>query len=303
MGGSGGEVAVQTRCTAPDALSNLVAVLELIADGQVRYGVSTRRPSAATVKLIEDCLVGGDYYGGDGDHGDSDYGGGEPIAAFAWPLILQVSGLARLAGARLELTARGADAMARPGYETIGGVWDRWLRNVSFDEMARIDAIKGQRRPATLTSVARRRTAVAGALRALEPGAWADTDLIWSVLRTEQTRLIVVRSSLALWRLYIEDAYHGSLGHAGEKAWEAVEGRYALCVLFEYIATLGLIDVRYASPRGARDDYRFLWGTDRYVSLSRYDGLLAVRVNDLGAAILHAPATIPGLLLPFPLRG
>jgi hypothetical protein len=297
MGGSRGEV--QTRCTAADGLSNLVAVLELIADGQVLYGVSTRRPSAATVKLIEDCLVGGDYYGA-GNHCGQ---GGEPIAAFAWPLIVQVSGLARLVGTRLELTARGAEAMARPGYATIGGVWDRWLKNVSFDELARIDAIKGQRRPATLTSVARRRTAVAGALRALEPGAWADTDLIWSVLRTERNRLVIVRSSLALWRLYIEDSYYGSLGHAGEKAWEAVEGRYALCVLFEYIATLGLIDVRYASPRGARDDYRFLWGTDRYASLSRYDGLLAVRVNDLGAAILHDPATIPGLLLPLPLRG
>ena len=298
MDGSADDVAVQIRCTAPDALSNLVAVLELVADGQVRYVASTRRPSAAAVKLIEDCLVGGDYY----SEGTCREGGGEPIAAFAWPLIVQAGGLARLTDTRLELTTRGAGALAKPGYETLAAVWGRWLANVSFDEMARVDAIKGQRRPGTLTTAARRRAAVVAALRALEPGAWADTGMIWSVLRTDQARLAVARSLPALWRLYIEDAYYGSLGHAGAKAWEAVEGRYALCGLFEYIATLGLADVRYTEPDGARDDYRFLWGAGQYARLSRYDGLLAVRVNELGTAILHDPATIPGLRLPVPRR-
>jgi hypothetical protein len=273
-------------------------VLELVADGHVRYVASAKRPSAATVALIEDCLVGGDYYA----RGFSGYAVGEPIAAFAWPLILQASGMARLADPRLELTARGTEALARPGYQTIADMWQRWLRNVSFDEMTRVEAIKGQRRPGTLTSVTRRRAVVVEALRAVEPGVWADTELIWSVLRTERTRLTVVRGPLALWRLYIGDAYHGSLGHAGGKAWDAVEGRYALCVLFEYVATLGLIDVRYIRAEGARDDYRFLWGTDGYACLSRYDGLVAVRVNELGAAIVHDPGAVPGLQLPVPRR-
>src|SRR5580698_11589136 len=116
MSGSPGEVAevpVQLRCTAPDALSNLVAVLELIADGQVRYTAASKRPTAATIRLVEDSLVGGDYY-------DGDDGPGEPLAAFAWPLIATASGLARLAGTRLELTARGAAALVRPRYDTIG---------------------------------------------------------------------------------------------------------------------------------------------------------------------------------------
>lgn len=281
---------MRTRRTAPDALSNLVAVLDLVAGGQVRYTTAGRRPTAATVRLVEDSLVGGDFYDVPG----------EPLAAYAWPLIVQVSGLARLAGPRLELTARGADALARPGYDILGRVWERWLKNVSFDEMTRIDAIQGQRRSGTLTPAASRRSAVAAALRAMEPGAWADTELIWTVLRTGQAPLAVTRGSLALWRLYIGDPYYGSLGNAGQKAWEAVEGRYALCVLFEYAATLGLIDVKYIPPRGARDDYRFLWGADEYASLSRYDGLLAVRVNALGAAILHDPAALTTLRLPLP---
>ena len=39
-----------------------------------------------------------------------------------------------------------------------------------------------------------------------------------------------------------------------------------------------------------------------YGSLSRYDGLAAVRVNELGAAILHDPAALPALGLPVPRR-
>jgi len=292
MGASGEQVNVQIRCTAPDALSNLVAVLELVGDGQVRFTAAGARPTAATVALIEDSLVGGDYYDQDSP--------AEPIAAFAWPVIVAVSGLARLAGTRLELTGRGANALARPGYQSIAAVWGRWLNSVSLDELTRIEAIKGQRKTATLTSATKRRAAVAAALRAVEPGVWADTDLIWSVLRDAQPPLTVVRSSLALWRLYLSDPYYGSLGNAGAEAWPAVEGRYALCVLFEYAATLGLIDVRYTWPDGARDDYRPLWGADRFPRLSRYDGLLAVRVNELGAAILHDPASVPALSLPVP---
>ena len=82
---------VLVRCTAPDALSNLVAVLELAADGQLRCSAATRRPLTATVRLVEDVLVAGDYYDGarrDGAH----RAGGEPIAAFAWPMLLQAAG-------------------------------------------------------------------------------------------------------------------------------------------------------------------------------------------------------------------
>ena len=100
---------------------------------------------------------------------------------------------------------------------------------------------------------------------------------------------MAARSLRALWRLYVIDSYYGSLGYAGPRAWDLVEGRYALCVLFEYAATLGLIDVAYTDPRGARDDYRALWGADQLSCLSRYDGLAAVRVNELGAAVLHDP--------------
>ena len=85
--------------------------------------------------------------------GISTHGVREPIAAFAWPLLIQVGGLARLAGTRLELSPRGRATLARPSYGALGALWARWLGSVSTDELSRIDAIKGQRRPATLTSL------------------------------------------------------------------------------------------------------------------------------------------------------
>jgi hypothetical protein len=281
---------VHLRCTAADALSNLVGVLELAADGQVRCSAATRRPFAATVAVVEDALVAGDYYDG------------EPIASFAWPLLLLVGGLARRAGTTLEVTARGRAVLSRPSYAALGALWDRWLTSVSHDELSRIETIKGQRRSATLTPATTRRAAVAAGLAAVRPGAWTQLGAVLSILRTGAPRLAVTRSLMARWRLYIADSYYGSLGHAGAQSWDIVEGRYALCVLLEYAATMGLIDVAYTDPRGARDDYRALWGADQYACLSRYDGLLAVRVNDLGAAVLHDPDALPGLALPLPRR-
>jgi hypothetical protein len=285
---------VFVRWTAPDALSNLVAVLELAADGRLRFSQASsqsgRRPSAATVKLVDDALVAGDFY-------DS----GEPIAAFAWPLLIQVGGLARSTkGPALELTPRGRATLDRPSYQALAALWGRWLASVSQDELARIETIKGQRSPSTLTSAVARRAAVAAALARLEPGTWTGIGKLLGSLRAQQPPLVATRSLRALWRLYVLDSYHGSLGHAGARAWDVVEGRYALCVLFEYAATAGLIDVAYTDPRGARDDYRALWGGGQLDCLSRYDGLVTVRVNEFGAAVLHDPEAVPGLDLPVP---
>ena len=288
---------VLIRCTAPDALSNLVAVLELADERRLRCAAGTRRPLAATVRLVEDALVAGDYYGGPEDDGGDD---GEPIAAFAWPVLLQLGALARLDGTGLELTARGRAVLQRPSYQAVGALWDRWRGSVSQDELSRVEAIGGQRKAGTLTPVASRRAAVASGLAALEPGVWVDVDAFFAILRTQAAPLAVAAGPLARWRLYLEDPRHGSLGPVGEKAWDIIEGRYALCVLFEYAATLGVIDIAYTGPRGARGDHRELWGADQRDSLSRYDGLAAIRVSELGAAILHDPAALDTLELPLP---
>lgn len=57
-------------------------------------------------------------------------------------------------------------------------------------------------------------------------------------------------------------------------------------MLFEYAAPLGLIDIVYEHPAGARSDFQAQWGTDDLIFLSRYDGLRYFRLTSLGAFIL-----------------
>ena len=87
------------------------------------------------------------------------------------------------------------------------------------------------------------------------------------------------------WKLYIAEAHYGSFEYsAGD--WSMLQGRFVLAMLFEYAATLGLIDMAYIPPQGARRDYRRHWGTDDFECLSRYDGLQSIRINALGHWIL-----------------
>jgi hypothetical protein len=91
------------------------------------------------------------------------------------------------------------------------------------------------------------------------------------------------------WDLYICESGYGSLGYDYGKdfdIWLVLQGRYILAVLFEYFATIGLIDVAYIDPLLARQDYGELWGTDDLDFLSRYDGLKYIRLNNFGAFCL-----------------
>ncbi|WP_218060579.1 IS66 family transposase [Micromonospora sediminicola] len=81
-------------------------MLHLVAAGRLRCSETTRRPAAATVAAVAEVLDGGDFYPG------------EPIAAFAWPL-LQAGGLAELAGGRLQLSDRGRAALAKPEHQLL----------------------------------------------------------------------------------------------------------------------------------------------------------------------------------------
>jgi hypothetical protein len=272
--GNGTAGADTVRLTEQESQANLHAVLQLCASGRLRCSEKTRRPSAATVTAVAETLAAGDFFPHDA------------IAAFAWPLLIHAGGLAEQAGNRLQLTARGRAALCKPAAETIRQLWRRWVSHGLIDEMSRIDAIKGQRCANVLTAVKPRRQAVAGALAGCPAGEWVTVEELFSTMRRDNLSPTIARSERSLWKLYLVDPEYGSLGYAGFADWPILEGRYTLCVLFEYAATLGLLDVTYTDPAGARDDFRENWGADDLDSLSRYDGLQAIRMNALGAYVL-----------------
>jgi len=59
-----------------------------------------------------------------------------------------------------------------------------------------------------------------------------------------------------------------------------------LIYLFQYCATLGLLDVSYKHPKDAKPGFRSCWGADEEPFLSQCDGLMQIRLNDLGAYVL-----------------
>jgi Helicase conserved C-terminal domain len=198
-------------------------------------------------------------------------------------LLLQAGGLARLEASRLTLTPKGRKAIGQPGHEVIRGLWERWPRHAPIDEFSRVEQIKGQKCSAALSAAVPRRQAVAAALALCPPGEWIGVEDLFAAMRRADLSPTVARSERGLWKLYLGDPEYGSLGYAGFHDWLILEGRYTLAVLFEYAATLGLLDVDYVSPAHARDDFRHMWGADWIDALSRYDGLRRVRLTALGA--------------------
>ena len=128
-----------------------------------------------------------------------------------------------------------------------------------------------------------RRHAVAAALGLCPREEWIGVDELFVKMRSAGASPTIARSERGLWRLYLGDPDYGSLGYDGHHDWAILEGRYTLAILFEYAATLGLLDVDYVAPAHARDDFRHMWGADWIDALSRYDGLLAVRRTALGS--------------------
>ena len=261
------------RLTERPALADLRAVLRLCETGKLRCSETTRRPAAGTVTAIAEVLDEGDFYAD------------EPIAAFAWPLLVQAGGLAELAGGRLQLTARGRRALQAPPHVALRQLWERWLQHGIIDEFSRVDAIKGQHAAGgrNLTAVAPRRHAVAEALSDAPLGRWLAVDEFFAFMRASHRSFDVVRDP---WRLYLGDPQYGSFGYAGSGEWNVLQGRFVLTLLFEIAAVLGLIDVAYTDAEGARDDYTDQWGADALGTLSRYDGLRYFRLNALGAFCL-----------------
>lgn len=299
------QIPIERREMERAAQADLKTVLRLAEAGKIMVSDKTQRPTQSAMKLIASLLHTGDYYPQSDDSSKKKSRGMQevgPIRAFAWPMILQAARLAEMSGNYLRLTGAGRKALGESPADVIRTAWQRWLKTKILDELRRIEVVKGQtgtgRR--TLTFTEGRRRVITEALSHCPVGAWVKTDDFFSYMQAAGFDFEVTREP---WDLYIEEQGHGSLGYEGFHDWHILQGRYVLCLLFEYASTLGLIDVAYISPAGARQDYTELWGTDDLDFFSRYDGLLYFRLNSLGACCLGltgsyvplAPAAKPSL--------
>ena len=282
------EVPLAVHQTELTAQRELLSVLRLVDSGKVSVSDKTRRPSVATVKSVTDILEGGDYYPElpvQNKWYDENAG---PIRAFAWPLIVQAGGLAQLSGSKLQLSKVGRKALSRPAAETLRRLLSKWIHTTIFDELSRIECVKGQtgKGKRGLTALSSRRGAIADTLAECPAGCWISTDEFYRFVRASGNDFTVTRNA---WGLYIGEQRYGSLGYEGGE--QILDERYLLAFLLEYAATLGVIDVALLPPAGARSDFGGLWGTDEFAYFSRYDGLMYFRITALGAYCLGVETT------------
>jgi len=274
---------IVVRVMENEALSDLPRVLRLVEQGKVKVSDKSRLPGAATTQLLASHLSNGDFYAEPPKKNAWDQEIGA-IKAFAWPMLLQAGGLAQQDGTKLALSRSGLKALSAQPAEVLRGLWNKWLKNTLLDEFNRVDVIKGQKsKGRVMAAIAPRRAAIDQALRHCPVGAWIKVDEIGRFMRAEEMDFSVCHDP---WRLYISDAHYGALGYQGFHDWEILQLRYLLAVLFEYAAPLGMIDIAFINPEGARKDLHGLWGIDELRFLSRYDGLVYFRLTELGAYCL-----------------
>ncbi len=274
---------VLVAATELAAFHDLAATLYLVQQGKLSVSTTTKLPTLTGLRQLRLHLLEGDYYG------EQEYNRAEDaLRPFALTLLVQTAKWAQPGGSsgKLELTKSG---MALPTGalqpEHIRDAWTRWIKSDLLDELSRIRAIKGQQsKAARLTKPTERREKLVAALRVCPVGQWVELDELFRYMRAEQLSPVIERNAETA--LYVGPYQeYGSLAY-NNNYWDVVIGSYLRAVLWEYVATLGLIEIAYTAPEHARSRFQGVYGLDDADYLSRYDGLLAIRLTQLGAYVL-----------------
>jgi hypothetical protein len=154
----------------------------------------------------------------------------------------------------------------------------------------RLSGVRGKTsRNTRLNSPAIRRERIVEALSWCPTGEWIDIEdffravVAWNfdfdVEATPDTHLYVGRSGGYYYNYYGPDYDY----------WRAINGLYILAVLWEYLTTVGALDIRYVDPEDAFYDAGSEYDDeDKY---SQYDGLKYLRITPLGAYLFGQSAT------------
>lgn len=283
------------RLTEREALKEVVVMLRTLEHARITVSEKTAQPSSSALKVLADKLVSGDFYPvlEKIDKWEQTIG---PIKAFAWPMLLQAAGLALRTGTRLAMSPSGVKALNAPPADVLRTLWRKWLKTTLFDEFSRVDAIKGQSGTGrVMSAIGPRRAAIEAALQECPVGRWVLLDDFSRFMRAADHVFVVAHDP---WKLYLCERQYGSLGYEGSHGWNILQDRYMAAVLFEYAATLGIVDVSYFDPAEGHDDFRGMWGADELRFLSRYDGLNSFRITALGAYILGLDTTYQPVVQP-----
>jgi hypothetical protein len=275
------------------ALHDSIAILRLVHERKITGTLSNI--SAESCEALWGCLQNGDFYpqGLECSFPIDVKMGAMGIKPFAWLMLLSAGNLIKCSDKKFILTSAGKDALSSYSQNEplLRELWECWIHFASFNELHRVDIIKGQRStPRPLLPATPSRIALTNALAELPVGQW--------VLLEEFFRYLIANGydfevSRDVWSLYLEGNPDSiSLGHSHIE-WNHLNGRFARAFLLEYAATLGIIDVILCSPWHTEEEFSEICGLNHLSCMSRYDGLKYLKLTAFGSSILNASFATP----------
>lgn len=252
---------------------DLLAYLHLIDQGAVKIGY-THRLTGANLKKVASILLNGEFFEVPEKAKPADF-----IRAFGLDLFARQARWVK--GSTLTEAGRAYFQTQDP--ELLLEAVETWTHDGDFDELSRISALKGLRSGQTrLSRPGERREAVIEALSWSPVEVWINIQDFYRAVKIWHFDFEVETSFYS--NLYVGSKDHGGL--YGEAYWKVVKGLYINAVIWEYLGSIGAIDLLYTYPTYAGADLlqSDIYFDDDYLSL--YDGLRYFRINKLGAYLL-----------------
>jgi hypothetical protein len=264
---------------------DLAATLYLVRDGKAGVSGATRLPTLPALRQLRARLLIGDYFPDDYERAE------DAIRPLALLVLVQAAKWAAPVGAsgsKLELTKSGQALVAGTvGPKDVREAWTRWVKSDLLDELTRIRNIKGQQaKGVRLSKPSERRDKLDEALSAAPVGRWVMFDEFLRYMRAENLLPVIERNAdrgLRVGPAY--GYYEDDLGYDYRRYWDIIPGSYLRALVWEYAATLGLVEIAYTRPEESPHNFGDFSNLDADY-LSRYDGLLALKLTNLGAYVL-----------------
>ncbi|MFC1835310.1 helicase-associated domain-containing protein [Thermodesulfobacteriota bacterium] len=270
---------------AETSLIELKKVLGLAKAGKLRVAPKSKRPTKAAEKKVASVLIRPDFeleipeeYVEESYRREETAGG---VRSHGWAVLIQQCGWCNPRSEKLTLTKAGTRMLTQGRIEDFHEGVELFIEDDSFDELRRINHIRGQTGKAKrhMTLPSDRRNAIFDSMAHWPVDEWITLKEAHRFLRASGNTFKTCRNPLYL---YFGDFQYGHLIDC-----KGVDLQYLRVFLMESLGTLGLVDIAYVFPHYLYPDFGGHWGMDDESFHGRYDGLLHVRLNQLGAYCLR----------------
>lgn len=205
------------------------------------------------------------------------------VRGFAWIILLKAADLICYRNETIELTKEGENVLGAPqSAKTVKKIFESFLQKSIFDEVFRIDTLANAKKGSygkktEFANPKKRRRIIIEMLQTCPNNTWILMTEFLRYLRAERPcfRVADRLGELCLGTKEME------LRHFDH--WFQLEGTYVKCLLMEYLATLGIIEINYSYPVFCENESNHYYPCD---FISTYDGLYEFKITELGAYCL-----------------